>query len=104
MLYNLLDIRDSFPYPPSTQKQVPINQDKGGMPKACAVSCRVKLWGCGMDAKSIIWNEPADVKTAAKLMEDCGPKGEGWCRFIEKPGENPPVNDACAVTAPSSGL
>ena len=56
-------------------------QAKGGMPNACAASChgaKVDLWGYGMDAKPVVWNEPTDVKTAARLMEYYGPNGKWW--------------------------
>ena len=56
-------------------------QPQGGMPNACAASChgnRVNVWGAGIDANPILWNEAADVKTATKLMEYYGPQGQWW--------------------------
>jgi hypothetical protein len=63
-------------------------QDKGGMPNACAASChgdKVNLWGYGMKANPVIWNQPTDVKTATKLMEYYGPEGKWWKTGAKKP-------------------
>jgi len=69
-------------------------QDKGGMPNACAASChgdKVNLWGYGLKANPVIWNQPTDVKTATKLMEYYGPEGKWWKNVIGKPGETLPA-------------
>jgi len=68
-------------------------QDKGGMPNSCAASChgeRVNLWGHGVKANPVIWNQPTDVKTATRLMEYYGPNGKWWHRTIDAPGEKAP--------------
>jgi hypothetical protein len=65
-------------------------QDKGGMPNACAASChgdKVNLWGYGMKANPVIWNQPTDVKTATKLMEYYGPEGKWWRTGVKKSAE-----------------
>jgi hypothetical protein len=62
-------------------------QKQGGMPNACAACHGIKLdlWGFGMDAKPVIWNEPTDVKNAGKLMEYFGPEGKWWKEAITEP-------------------
>ena len=63
-------------------------QSRGGMPNACAASChgdKVNLWGYGLKASPVIWNQPTDVKTATTLMEYLGPNGTWWRRSIEAP-------------------
>ena len=65
-------------------------QAKGGMPNACAASChgdKIDLWGYGMKANPVIWNQPTDVKTAAKLIEYYGPEGKWWKTAVKKPVE-----------------
>jgi len=65
-------------------------QDKAGMPNACAASChgdKVNLWGYGMKANPVIWNQPTDVKTATKLLEYYGPEGKWWRTGVKQPVE-----------------
>ena len=40
-----------------------------------------------MKANPVIWNQPTDVKTAAKLIEYYGPEGKWWKTAVKKPVE-----------------